>query len=227
MRKVLLIIAGVLLLLLPAAAVGAVPLYDGGMTFQEIQGPDGPEEFSWEVELGDEQELRAIDDRHAAVYYTDPEHFAFEIEATPAHDAEGATVPTTLTVTQPNIITLTVHHRSAPFDYPVTRGTGWEGGFQSVEIEGPPDELQLAHPPIRDVLEPPSPTCVVPDLSNRTLRASRKILHRAHCKLGRVRGERRREVRVVAQYRLVGKVLTVWTAVDVKARQPGQYSRVN
>jgi anti-anti-sigma factor len=68
-------------------------------------------------------------------------------------------------------------------------------------------------------------TIAVPDLTNRTLRASRKILHRAHCKLGRVRGERRREVRVVEQYRQVGRVLPIWAAVDVKAVAPDQYSR--
>jgi hypothetical protein len=191
----------------PARALAdPLPPFDGGMTFQAIQGPEGPEDYSWEANLGEDQELRVVDDRHAAVYYTDPEHFAFEIEATPAHDAEGATVPTTLTVTQPNIITLTVHHRSAAFVYPVTQGTGWEGGFHTYYIEMPPGELL-----------PTPPTCVVPDLTNRTLRASRRILHRAHCRLGRVRGERRREVRVVAQYRLVGKVLPAWTAVDVKA----------
>lgn len=62
-----------------------------------------------------------------------------------------------------------------------------------------------------------SSACVVPDLAGRTLRASRKILHGAHCKLGRVRGERRREVRVVEQYRQVGKILPVWSTVDVRA----------
>jgi len=201
-------------MVLPAAASGAVPLYDGGMTFQSIQGPESPEDYTWEVNLGEEQELRAVDDRHAAVYYTDTEHVAFQIEATPAHDAEGVAVPTTLAVTQPNVITLTVHHRSATFDYPVTQGVGWEGGFKT--------EPTVVIEPNR---EGPPPTCVVPDLSNRTLRASRRILHRAHCKLGRVRGERRREVRVTQQYRLAGRMLPVWTAVDVRAGAPGQYSR--
>ena len=207
-------------MLLPAAAM-ALPVYDGGQTFQAIQGPEGPEDYSWEVQLGPDQELRSIDDRHAAVYYTDPEHYAFEIEARAAHDSIGTSVPTTLAVTQPNIITLTVHHRDgnpaaggAAFDYPVIGGSGWEGGIQTHYVEGPPGD------------QPPAPpTCVVPDLSDRTLRASRKILHRAHCKLGRVRGERRREVRVTGQYRQAGKVLPVWTAVDVKAVAPGQYSR--
>jgi hypothetical protein len=181
------------------AAAEPVPLYDGTMTFQSIQGPDGPEEFLWELE-----------------------HLAFSITAEPAH-AEGATVPTTIVVTQPNLLTLLVHHRDGnpmaggdPFEYPILSGAGWDGGFQSVRIEGPPDESQLARPPISGTVEPLSPRCVVPDLSGRTLWASRKILHRARCKLGRVRGERSRAAHVAKQYRLAGQSLAAWTAVDVK-----------
>lgn len=219
MRRFLLVVAGVLLLA-PAAAI-ALPSYDGAMTFQSIQGPDGPEEYSWEVNLYEGQYLQQVDEIHAGVFYEDGHH-AFSIEAIAAHAADGATVPTTLAVTQPNIITLTVHHRDgnpaaggAAFDYPVIAGSGWEGGSQSVRIEGPPDESELALSPTG--LESSAPTCIVPDLANRTLRGSRKILHRAHCKLGRVRGERRREVRVTQQFRPVGRVLPVWTTVDVKA----------
>lgn len=217
MRRVLLVVAGILLLA-PAAA-GALPALDG-QTFPAIQGPEGPEEYSWEVNLAENQELRQVDETHAGVFYEDGPQ-AFGITATAAHDVEGATVPTTLAVTPPNVITLTVHHRAgnpaaggAPFHYPVVQGAGWEGGFRTEEatvIEGD--------------RPPPEPTCVVPDISNRTLRASRKILHLAHCKLGKVRGERRREVHVIEQYRPVGKVLPVWTAVDVKALRAAQYSR--
>jgi hypothetical protein len=166
------------------------------------------------------QYLQQLDETHAGVFYEEG-HPAFSIEAVAAHAADGATVPTTLAVSQPNVITLTVHHRAgnpaaggAPFDYPVIAGSGWEGGFQTHIVEGPPGEMP-----------PAPPTCVVPDLTNRTLRASRKILHRAHCRLGRVRGERRREVRVTQQFRPVGRVLPIWTAVDVRALAPGQYSR--
>jgi hypothetical protein len=220
------------LLLLPTAAA-AYPVYDGVQIFPTINGSDDPEEYSWEATLAENQELRQIDETHAGVFYEGGPQ-AFGIEAEAAHDAEGKTVPTTLTVTEPNLITLTVHHRDgnpaaggAPFDYPVAAGEGWQGGFQTVHIAGPPDESELAHPPVREILEPTPPTCVVPDLTNRTLRASRRILHRAHCRLGRVRGERRREVRVTQQYRLVGEVLPTWTTVDVRALQPSQYSRVS
>jgi hypothetical protein len=190
-----------------------MPTYNGLMSFPAIQGPDGPEEFSWEVELGPEQELRQVDATHAGVFWSD-ETKVMSIEAEKAHAADGATVPTTLTVTQPNVITLTVHHRSAPFVYPVSSGVGWEGGFKTEEAIVMPGDQPA-----------PPPTCVVPDLSNRTLRASRKILHAAHCRLGRVRGERNRAVHVVEQFRQVGKVLPVWTRIDVKTLPAAQYSR--
>jgi len=200
-------------MLAPASAVADLPTYNGLMAFPEIQGPEGPEEYSWEVKLGEEEELKAIDERQAGVFWEDGTQ-AMTITAAAAHDAIGTSVPTTLAVSGPNVITLTVHHRSALFDYPVTSGEGWEGGFRTEQVVMPPGELP-----------PPEPVCVVPDLSSRTLRASRKILHRAHCKLGKVRGERRREVHVVEQYRPVGKELPVWTAVDVKALRAAQYSR--
>jgi hypothetical protein len=222
MRSALLAVFVLVLALLVPVGAGAepVPPFDGLMSFPVIQGPDGPEEFSWEMKLGDEEELRQIDATHAGIFWPDDTK-AMSIEAGQAHAADGATVPTTLTVTQPNVITLTVHHRDgnpaaggAPFDYPVVAGVGWEGGFKTEEAIVIPGE------------QPPSePTCIVPDLANRTLRASRRILHTSHCRLGRVRGERSRAVHVVEQYRQVAKVLPVWTRVDVKALRAAQYSR--
>jgi hypothetical protein len=195
-------------------------MYNGPMSFGDLHGPEDPEEFSWEVNLGEEEELKEIDERHAGVYWEDGP-LAMQIEATAAHDSDGSTVPTSLAVTQPNIITLTVHHRAgnpaangAAFVYPVTRGAGWEGGFHTEIIEMPPGEL------------PPSPpTCVVPDLTGRSLRASRKILHQSHCRLGAVRGEQIRTAHVVTQYRQIGRSLPLWTKVDVKALTGLQYSR--
>jgi hypothetical protein len=221
MRSALLAVSALILAMVtPSGAAADLPPYNGAMTFPSIQGSDGSEEFSWEVKLGDEEELRQIDATHAGVFWPDDTR-TLSIEAEKAHAADGARVPTTLTVTEPNVITLTVHHRAgdpaaggAPFDYPVVAGEGWEGGFQTEQVILPPGD----QPPLE-------PTCVVPDLTNRTLRASRKILHAAHCRLGRVRGERNRAVHVVAQYRQLGKVLPAWTRVDVKASAPAQYSR--
>lgn len=205
-----------------AAAAEPPPPYDGLMSFSSIQGSDGPEEFSWAVKLYEGQELRAIDETHAAVYYTDSEHLAFQIEAAKAHAADGANVPTTLAVTQPNLITLTVHHRvgnpaagGAPFDYPINAGAGWEGGFQSYEIDGPPLPV-TSMPAVPVVAEFPTPLCTVPDLTGRTLKASRRQLRRSHCKLGEVRGERSRGARVVRQFRKPGRELPAGTEVGVK-----------
>lgn len=203
-----------------AAADEPLPPFDGTMSFQEIQGPDGPEEFSWAVKLDEDQELRAIDETHAAVYYTDPEeHIAFTITAGLAHAADGANVPTTLTVTQPNVITLTVHHRAgnpaaggAPFDYPVVAGAGWEGGFQQNTVDmGPPTE-QATPPPVLH--------CTVPALSGLTLKGARRQLRRSNCGLGEVRGERARGARVVRQFRKAGRSLPVGARVGVKLLVP-------
>lgn len=213
MRSVLLtVLVGLCAASVPAAtAADPAPPFDGLMAFQNIQGPEEPEEFSWQVKLSEGEELKAIDDQHAGVFWED-ETQAMTITAVAAHDSIGTNVRTTLAVTQPNIITLTVHHRAgnpaaggAPFDYPVVAGAGWEGGFQTSQVVMPPPEVS-----------PTPPSCVVPDLTGRTLRASRRILHSAHCELGQVRGERSRRVRVARQYRLVGRVLPVWTSVDVK-----------
>lgn len=189
------------------ASAGAV---DGG-SFQTITGPWDPEEYVTQVNLAEDQELVAVDEQHAAVRYEDGPQ-AFLITAAAAHDSEGAAVPASLTVTQPNLVTLTVHHRDgnpvaggAPFVYPISAGVGWDGEFRTYPVVIPPPEKLQA-----------PPTCVVPELSGRSLRASRRVLHRAHCKLGRVRGERSRSAHVVQQYRLAGKSLPIWTAVDVK-----------
>ena len=116
------------------------PLNEGGMIFTAIRDESAPESYSYRVELAEEQELKLIDDQHAEVYYVGfgP---AFAITAEPAHDAIGTTVPTSLTVDGPNTLTLHVHYKPAPgtepFVFPVVAGTGWQGGFQTTEVEMP------------------------------------------------------------------------------------------
>jgi len=131
---VLLAVMAICAVIAPAAVAQSFPPYDGLQAFHAIEGPDGPEEFSWEVMLDEEDELRAIDDTHAGVFWVGTDTLAMSIVAQKAHDAEGATVPTTIAVVQPNILTLTVHHAAgnpaaggAPFHYPVVPGAGWEG----------------------------------------------------------------------------------------------------
>ncbi len=214
------------LLVAPAPAARAVvepcPEYNSGMTFPTIHGPEDPEDYCWEVQLSDGQELVEIDDQHAAVYY-ESGHIAFSIEVETAHDAEGTTVPTTLAVTEPNLITLTVHHSAgnpaaggAPFHYPILAGPGWEGGFHTVLIPGPPDESELDDVHAAAPEEPSAAPCEVPDLHGRSLRGARRALRRAHCELGPVRGNSHRGAKVVKQYRQAGKPLPAGTEVGVK-----------
>jgi hypothetical protein len=200
-RSVLL--AAVLVMAFPGGAL-ALPSYEGGQMFPTIHGAEDPEEYSWEVQLGDDQELEQVDDQ-LAVVRSKTGAVAWSINATQAHDGKGATVPTALAVTQPNVVTLTVHHVGAGFQYPISAGEGYETGFATVAVIMPPGEQP-----------PAAPTCDVPDLTGRSLRASRRILHRAHCRLGLVRGERSPAARVLKQYRLAGKSLPAWTAVGVK-----------
>ena len=192
-----------------------MPPTDAGWTFHTIEGVDGPEEFLWEVRLTDEQELRSIDEHRVGVFYGDGTQ-SLTINAIEAHDAEGAAVPTTLAIAGPDTVNLTVHHRAgnpaaagAPFHYPVVAGAGWEGGFQTIHVLMPPTEQA-----------PPAPQCVVPDLAGRTMQASRRMLRRAGCAPGPVRGERSRGARVVRQYRAAGKSLPLGTEVGVKVLRP-------
>lgn len=205
--------------LAPVASAEPIPPYDGSMAFPNIQGPDGPEEFSWAVKLGDEYELREIDGTHAGVYWIGTETIAMTITAQLAHDADGANVPTTLAVTQPNIVTLTVHHRAgnpaaggAAFDYPVTAGAGYEGGFQQYTVDMGPLTEQAPPPTIL--------RCIVPDLAGLSLRAALRQLRRANCGLGEVRGERSRGARVIRQFKKAGRSLPVGAQVGVKLLVP-------
>ena len=123
------------------------PLADGGMVFAAIRDQAATENYSWSVELGDDQILRIEDEQHAVVYYNDRTP-AFSIAAVPASDANGTTVPTSLSVSQGHIVTLTVHfkagHDGQPFVFPVVAGTGWEGGFRTVvvDMDNKPTELE-------------------------------------------------------------------------------------
>jgi hypothetical protein len=186
------------------------------MAFPAITGPEGPEDYCFEVTLSEEQELQQIDDQTVQVFESGG-FPSFTITAEKAHDAEGATVPTTLAKTDRNVVTLTVHHREgnpaaggAPFDYPVVGGAGWEGGFQTFEVQMPPATEQTAPP------QPPAPQCNVPALQGRTLRAARRALQHANCRLGPIRGEHRRGAKVVKQYRRYGAVLPAGAEIGVK-----------
>jgi hypothetical protein len=103
----------------------------------------------------------------------------------------------------------------------VTPGAGWEGGFEAVQVQGPPDEAELkamakAKAPTAPVEEPSPPTCEVPVLQGRTVKAARRALLAGGCELGPIRGRRHPGARIVKQYRPAYKVLPAGTAVGVK-----------
>lgn len=180
--------------------------------FPVIHGPEDPEEYIWEVQLHEGQTLELVDDQTAVVRWENGT-VAFVIEAEPAHDATGATVPTTLAVTDPNLITLTVHHLAgnpaaggSAFAYPISAGKGWEGGFATVRVEMPPAESPTVNAPV----------CLVPSLAGKSLKASRRLLRKSHCKLGPVHGERGKGAKVAKQYRKPGRSLPAGTEVGVK-----------
>lgn len=177
-----------------------------------------PEEYSWEVSLGEGQELELIDERHAQVYYTEGHHPAFGISATAAHDAEGSNVPTSLRVSGGNIITLTVHHRAgdpatggAAFTYPVAGGEGWIGGFATHQVQMP-----SAEPSLGGTVGQAAVNCIVPRLVGESLKAAREKLKKVDCKLGKVRGERSKTARVTRQSPKPGGVLTGGAKVSVR-----------
>jgi hypothetical protein len=134
----------------PAAASASLPPYEGTTSFPPIHGPSDSGEYSWEVKLAPNQELELVDPHNAEVYYVEDHHPAFGITAESAHDAEGANVPTTLTVPAANVITLTVHHRAGnpmaggdPFAYPVSAGPFVKISEGTVVVSGPADEQEL------------------------------------------------------------------------------------
>jgi hypothetical protein len=201
------------------AAADPLPPYEG-MWFPEIHGPSDPEDYSWEVQLEEGQELRQTDERDAVIYYADGEHVAFSIRAADAHDAVGKSVPTTLEVSPPNVVKLTVHHRAgnpaaggAPFTYPILDGSGWEGGLSTFEVTMPPSE-----PLPGSVTEPAGTPCLVPHLRGRSLDLARQRIRSAGCRIGRVhrqRGTASKYDRVVLQSPAPGTSLPSWAPVTV------------
>jgi hypothetical protein len=106
------------------------PAFNGVFTFEQIRGPDAPETYSWRVTLDSGQTLVSIDDQTAAVQYADgtPAMVISADVTGQAHDATGAKVPTSLTVSG-DTVTLHVSHRNASFAYPIVAGHGWEAAY--------------------------------------------------------------------------------------------------
>jgi len=114
------------------------PKYDGLMQFQDIREPSSPENYSWEVSLQPGETMKPLEEGQAAGVFFEEEVLMMLITAMPAHDVLGHGVPTHLSVTGPNIVTLTVEHHAGSFVYPVTSGPAFEVGYSTVEVIKPP-----------------------------------------------------------------------------------------
>jgi hypothetical protein len=119
------------------------PAYDGLMAFQSIRDTVAPESYSWEVKLGEGETLKSIDQKHAGIFWEDGTQ-AMLISGQSAHGADGKAVATSLSVSEGNVLTLTVAHRVSGVVYPVVAGVGWEGGFVTSDtvIKGPKEEQE-------------------------------------------------------------------------------------
>jgi hypothetical protein len=212
--------------------------YDSGASFW-ITGHESPERFPLRVTLGKEQFLEQVSPTEVEAESAG-HNLAFRIVAAKAHDADGTNVPTTLEQTGQDVVTLVVHHRAgnsaaggAPFDYPITPGEGWEGGFQTIIVTGPPDETELRELSERERMEreiieaspaavvepPPVVTCKVPTLRGYSLRGAKNRLRVAHCGIGAVHlatGATVGKGKVVKQFHDAGTELAAGSPVAVK-----------
>ncbi|HVY97633.1 MAG TPA: PASTA domain-containing protein [Solirubrobacterales bacterium] len=197
-----------------------------GLAFNAIVGPDEPGECTYRMQLQPEQEAVQEDEHTVAVYWTTGgfrEHLALFFVAPEAHDAIGTAVPTTIALSEGDLITLAVHHRvgdpaalGAPFTYPIVEGPGWKGGFQTNQVQMPPPE-QPPTPPA------PQPTCHVPSLKHDSLGQARAQLRAAGCALAGVHrrpGVTARSGRVVKQSAPAGTEGALAFAVTVTLGRP-------
>jgi hypothetical protein len=128
-------------LLALAALFGVLPGAASAFSFPDIRDASAPEEYALSMELSPQLHLEQIDERTVGVFYSTGLQ-SFVLEAEPAHAADGATVPTSLAMTGPKEVTLTVHFKAgnpaaggAPFAFPISDGKGWEGGFRMTSTE--------------------------------------------------------------------------------------------
>lgn len=203
------------------------PVSDGGLNFPNITGPEAPEEYPFQLDPpSPEMRLRQISDQEIVAEYIEYGWVGYSLQAEPAHDVDGATVPTTIALTEDEegpVVTLTVHFRAgnpaaggAPYVFPVTGGKGWEGGYRTTTVE-----LNEPKPPANDTPPPPTPvpTCTVPSLHGLGLRAAKARLRADHCAIGEVhlaRGATRGKGKVVKQFRAAGTQLAAGAPVAVK-----------
>lgn len=159
------------------------PLYDGIQTFQDIRLSTAPETYSWKVQLHSGQSLKAIDETHVGIYYAELELLAMAITAETAHDATGKPVPASLSVSEGNVLTLTVHHHTGGFVYPVVAGSVFQPSYETIIVKGPPtkQEEEEQYWESSDITVGPPEPIPSEEASASTLGASRKQFVRVIC----------------------------------------------
>lgn len=119
------------------------PIYDGTQTFKAIRDESAPETYSWKILLNEGQTLKAIDSGHVSIFNSD-ESQALAITAEAAHDATGKAVPTSLSVSEGNVLTLTVKYKGQGVVYPVLGGPAFQSSYTLPVIwEPPPEESEI------------------------------------------------------------------------------------
>ncbi len=213
----------------PAAAVepgaGSEVVETDWPGFPMITGPASPEEYEYRLNLGAEQVARQVSDREVVVEYVEGP-VAFKIQVTEAHDAIGATVPTSLRLVEGDELITTVHHREgnpaaggAPFVYPIENGPGWEGGWRTFSVELTERPTNPEPTPTPPTTPAPAPTCTVPSLQGLSLRTAKVRLRAADCGVGKIRfaaGTRAAGDKVVKQFRPAGAQLAAGVPVALK-----------
>jgi PASTA domain-containing protein len=247
MKAALFVVVVALSLGLVAAPAGAEPVegpqypeFNGLANFPTIKGPTEPDEFTWQVRLGEDQELLLASETEAWVMYDDGANSfkSFAITAEGARDLSGAYVPTTLRVAEGGILTFVVHDREgnvaaggAPFAYPIVPARSWApSDVHPIEVVGPPDEMEIEAERIaaqrakeaQQAEAPgttPAPACRVPSVHGLRLAAAKAKLRADHCAIGQVRlahGATTGKSKVVKQFKPAGTQLTAGTPVAVK-----------
>lgn len=206
------------------------PVSEGGLNIPDITGPSAPEEYPVEYRnLISGVRFRQVNDQLIAVDYLGREN-AGKIEAVPAYAADGATVPTSIRLSEGEkgfVVTMIVHHRAgnpaaggAPFVYPI-KGSGQEGGsfIGAVEVKPTP-----AAEPAQPAAPASSSPCMVPALRGLSLKGAKARLRAAHCALGKVRlgaPMTDRTGKVMKQFRAFGTQLPADAHVAVRVGLPG------
>lgn len=206
----------------PAAAEPSgepLPVYDGDLTFPKIESLADPGEYSWQVELQGTQTLKSVSDTEAEVEY-ESGMVAFVIVTQKAHDAHGTEVPTTLEVSEGDVITLVVHHREGAYVYPVREGEGFPWSGTTIIVDPPllvvPSKTTVNPAPEPGVV-PTLERCQVPALAGLTRRAAANRLRAAHCALGVVHAAPGAGTgKVVKQFHAAGAQLPAGAPVAVK-----------